>query len=249
MSEANNLYAFDAAYIDVPVKIELDEETTYTFAHRLRNPQSGELIDRESQIITIMNEISSREQEYFVDDEIPNMRLWERLSLAVSGYAGTDGWHELSAEDKAKMKPGHKSAAIRSLMRARYFIEGKENGVSIGPDSWTIRQEIGPKRAPHFVIRYTYREPEEDERLRFRRNSKSTTYITGTQDTRIHSRTRLKTYIDSHDLLIENIEGATVQGAVFGEIDRKAYLAAVHAFWKKDLMDKLMQALEASSSD
>lgn len=244
-----NLFEFDAKYFDVPVRMELDEDTVYTFAHRLRKAEPKQLIERESLIVTEMTEISAREEGFHVDDEIPNMRLWEELSMAVKGYRGTEGWHELSAEDKKRMKPGHKSAAIRSMMKARYFIEGKMDGVSIGPDSWTIRQEIGPKRAPIFVIRYTFREPEEVERLKFRRNSKSTSYVKGSQDTRMHVRTRLPAYIAHHDALIEDIQGATVQGKAFGEIDRRTYLAAVDAFWKKDLMDKFMMALEAQYLD
>src|SRR5262245_45648394 len=132
MTQANNLYAFDADSFEVAFNARPTSENPAIVYHRLRKPGLAELIEREGQINYWRVEISHREDEIRIDDETANARLWDKIVLAVKGYSRDGDWRELTAEEKAAMKHGHKVTAIRALYSGSCQIEGDEECVSIG---------------------------------------------------------------------------------------------------------------------
>src|SRR5262252_9925236 len=124
------LYPFDADFTEVLFNARPNAENPNLVYHRLRKPTLEELNERESQIKYELVEINSREDEIQTDDEIANARLWDKICVAVKGYKGIDEWRELSPEEKAAMRPGHKTMAIRAMYAGSCEIEGDEDGVS-----------------------------------------------------------------------------------------------------------------------
>ncbi len=242
------LYPFDADSFEVAFNARPTAENPTIVYHRLRKPTLQELIERESQITYELIELNSREDEIKSDDETANARLWDKIVLQVKGYRGFDEWREITDEEKAQMKPGHKVTAIRALYAGSCSIEGDEDGVSIGADVWTIRQEIGAGNEPDFIVRHTLREPTEAERVKFKRSNSSTSYVKGAKKSQVRVRTNLKAYCELYDALIENVTGATVTDEYWSQRSRD-FLSAIDPIWKRQVIQTLMSALEAQLSD
>src|SRR5262245_7840139 len=205
-------YAFDADFISVPINARPSAENPVIVYHKLRKPTLGELIERENQIKYELVEISSREDEIQTEDESANARLWDKIAVAVKGYRGAEDWRDLTDEDKAGMRSGHKSAAIRALYAGTCEVEGDEDGISIGADTWTVKQSIthgGRKDPPEFVVRHILREPTEAERVKFKRSASSTSYVKGAKTPQVRIKTNLRAFVELYDALIQRIEGAT----------------------------------------
>lgn len=249
MSDAT-LFAFDENEHEVSFNARPNAENPTIVYHRLRKPTLAELIEREQQINYELVEVNSREEEIRADEDVANARLWDKIILAVKGYRGIDDWYEPTAEEKAAMRPGHKIMSIRALYAGDYKIEGDEDGVSIGADLWTVRQEIGPNAdAPDYVVRHQLREPTEAERIKFKRNSSATSYVKGAKKTQVRVRANLKAYVELYDALIEFVSNATVGGKEFGGNNANAFLAAIDPMWKRQVIQCLMNNLEAQLSD
>src|SRR4029434_8981598 len=99
-------------------------------------------------------EINSREEEMKSEDDAANSRLWDKIILQVKGYRSADEWRDITEEEKAQMRPGHKATAIRAMYAGSCSIEGDEDGVSIGADTWTVKQEIGAGTEPDYLVRH-----------------------------------------------------------------------------------------------
>src|SRR5262245_12266852 len=254
MTEANNLYPFDLDEVEVAFNARPNAEEPAIVYHQLRKPTLAELVEREQQIKYELVEISSREDEIQADDEAANARLWDKIAVAVKGYKGAGDWVTLADEHRAAMRPGHKTAAIRTMYASVCEVEGGEDGVSIGADVWTVRQGIGVKRDPNYVVRHTLREPTEAERVKFKRSASSTSYVKGAKKSQVRVRTNLKAYVELYDALVESVAGATVGGSpwVFKfeyPAGHAAFLAAIDPIWKRLVIHTLMSALEAQLSD
>jgi len=246
--QMSELYAFDADHIDVPFNARPQSETPVIVYHKLRKPTLAELLDRENQIKYELVEISSREDEIQTDDEIANARLWDKIAIAVKGYKGADEWRDITEDERAAMRPGHKSTAIHTMYAATCEVEGDEDGVSIGADTWTVKQSIGLKKsAPDFVVFHTLREPTEAERVKFKRSASSTSYVKGAKKTQVRIRTNLRAYIELYDALIQIVEGATVHGNVGANLE--LFRSVIDPIWKRQVIQCLMANLEAQLSD
>src|SRR5262245_333988 len=105
------LYAFDAEHYEVSFNARPNAENPAVVRHRLRKPTLAELIEREGLINYELVELNQREDEIRADDETANARLWDKIALAVKGYRGAGDWRELTPEEKAAMRPGHKVTA------------------------------------------------------------------------------------------------------------------------------------------
>jgi hypothetical protein len=250
MSEAK-LFAFDENEIIVAFNARPNADKPQIVKHKLRKPTLAELIERENQIKYETVAVSSRENELDADDETANARLWDKIAISAQGYKGFDDWRELSAEEKAQMRPGHKVTAIRALYAGSCEIEGDEDSVSIGADTWTIRQNIGTDdEKPDYVVRHILREPTEAERQKFKASASRTSYVTGAKKMRIKVRTNLKPHADLYDALILNVHGGTTGPTA--SVDGEVYphlLSCIDPIWKRQIIQCLMSALEAQLSD
>lgn len=252
---SDRLYEFDAEYTDVPIIAKPSGDNPTIVYHRLRKPTLQELLDRESQISYEMVELNSREEEIKADDETANVKLWDKIIMSVMGYKNAPEWRELTEEEKAAMRPGHKTTAIRTLYASNCEIEGDEEGVSIGPDTWTVRQEIGlSKDQLDYVVRHILREPTEAERGKFKRAASSTSYIKGAKKQQVRVRTNLRAYIELYDALIENIAGGTVLGSPWlgqGQVmvEPRLFVMSIDPIWKRQVIQCLTATLEAQMSD
>jgi hypothetical protein len=243
----SELYPFDADTIAVEFNARPSADNPTIVYHRLRKPTLAELIEREQQINYELVELNSREDEIRSDDDLANARLWDKIILEVKGYRGVDDWRAVTDEDRAAMKPGHKTMAIRALYAASCQIEGDDEGVSIGADVWTVRHEIGAGKEPDFIVRHTLREPTEAERIKFKRSSSSTSYVKGAKKSQVRVRTNLKAYCELYDALITIVEGGSVNGLVGANLE--LFRAAIDPIWKRNVIQTLMSALEAQLSD
>lgn len=249
MTEAN-FYAFDAEYFDVPINVLPNAENPQIVYHRLRKPTLQELNEREDRIVYKLIGASSREEEIVSSEEVANARLWDAIILKVKGYRDAPDWHELTEEEKTAMRSGHKSTAIRTLYAGTAEIEGAEDGITIGADHWTIRHEIGLSRDnPDFIVKHILREPTEAERLKYNQTSTRTTILKGAKRPQRQVQTKLKPPADLYDVLIEDVQGGTVNGGEFHNGNRKDFLAAVDPVWKRLVILILMNTLEAQISD
>src|SRR5262249_39260557 len=246
MSETN-LYAFDADSFEVAFNARPNAENPAVVYHRLRKPTLAELIEREGQIKYELVEVNAREEEIRTDDETANARLWDKLILAVKGYRGAADWRELSPEEKSALRPGHKVMTVRALYAGSCQIEGDDDGVSIGADVWTVRQEIGAGAEPDFIVRHTLREPTEAERIKFKQSSSSTSYVKGAKKSQVRVRTHLKSYVELYDALLKIVEGGSINGFVGADLE--LFRAAIDPMWKRQIIQCLMGALEAQLSD
>jgi len=242
------LYAFDADHIEVAFNARPNAEDPAIVCHKLRKPTLEELNERESQIKYELVEINSREDEIQSDDEVANARLWDKICVAVKGYRGADDWRELTDSEKSSMRPGHKVIATRIMYGGWCEIEGDDNGVGLGADTWTVKQSIGIKAdAPDFVVRHVLREPTEAERVKFKRTSSSTSHVKGAKKQQMRVRTYLRAYVELYDALIQSVQGATIGGDATASLE--LFRAAIDPIWKRQVVLCLTSALEAQISD
>lgn len=243
-----NLYEFAPDSIEVAFNARPGAENPSIVYHNLRKPTLGELIEREQQSKYEIVELTNREDAIEAEDDMANSRLWDKIAVSVKGYKGLDTWVILTDEQRSKMRIGHKATAIRAMYAGSCEIEGDEDGVSIGPDVWTVKHSIGPKKsAPDFIIRHYLREPTEAERAKFNRSSSSTSYVKGAKKQQIRIKTNLRAYVELYDALIEVVEGGTVNGNADATIAE--FRAAIDPVWKRLIVQCLMANLEAQLSD
>ncbi|HEX5081674.1 MAG TPA: hypothetical protein VFY40_06500 [Blastocatellia bacterium] len=243
------LYPFDAEFIAVPFNARPDAPKPKIVYHKLRKPTLQQLKDREAQSKTELVSLNDREDEENADNWTATINLWERLIEGVKGYQGGTDWRELTAQEKAEMKPDHKYRAVVQMYAGSVMVEyGDEDAdVPIGAETWTIRHEIGAGKEPDFVVRHTLREPNEAEREKFK-SARRISYVRG-KHTRTRINTNLQAYCDLYDALVLSIEGATVGGAPLTTANRKAFLAQIDAPWKRKIVEVLMNAMGGQSSD
>lgn len=241
----SDLYAYDATEFQVEFNAKPTAPAPVLVAHKLRKPTLAELIEREKQSAYEMIEVSSREDELRVEDEAANCRLWDKLVVAVKGYDGQHDWRPLTDEEKAKMRPGHKSTAIKGLYLGECAIEDDGAGISLGEQTWTVVQTI----AGAYTIRHTLREPTEAERVRFKRTAASTQNVKGTKRAHVRVVGNLGAYVELFDALWQGCEGATVGEHPFSPERRADFLAAIDPVWKRQIVSTLTGALEAALQD
>ena len=238
-------YAFDATEFEVEFNAKPTAAVPVLVAHKLRRPTLAELVEREKQSAYEMVEVSPREDELRVDDEAANCRLWDKLIMGVRGYDGNAEWRPLTDEDKARMRAGHKSTAIKGLYLGECAIEDDGTGISFAEQTWTVKQSI----AGVYEIRHTLREPNEAERARFRRTASSTRNVRGSKQTRVAVVGNLNAYVELFDALWQGCTGAQVGGQPFEAARRGEFLASIDPIWKRQVVSTLTAALEAQLQD
>jgi hypothetical protein len=249
-AESPSLYPFDLEFIAVSFNARPNSETPKIVWHKLRKPTLQQLKDRESQVKNELITVSSREDEDRTDETVANANLWRKLIVTVKGYKGAPDWRELSDAEKDGMKPGHKSRAIAQMYMGACLVEaGEDDDVSIGAETWTIRQEIGARREPDFIVRHSLREPSQGELEKFKGSAARMSYVRGSKKPHRKFNTNLQSYCDLYDAILLSIDGATVDGKTFSPETRKAFLLQIDPIWKKKIIETLMDTLEGQSSD
>jgi len=243
-------YPFDAPSVDVQINARPGGENPVIVTHRLRKPTLVELLDREKAINLEIVEESPREERIVTDDEQATCALWDKIILEVKGYKGIPDFRALTDGEKATMRAGHKKTAILAMYAGSAQVVGDEDEVSLGANSWTIRQLVGPDQdKPLFTIDHTLREPSEAERAKFKRTASKVSFIRGAKRPRTKIGADLKAYVEMYDLLVTDIEGGTVKDKPLIESERSVFLAAIDPTWKRLIVQTLMAALEASLLD
>lgn len=248
--ENPNLYPLDLEFVSVSFNARPNSEKPKIVWHKLRKPTLDQLNKRESQIRNELVNISSSEDEDRTDETVANANLWRALIVSVKGYRDAADWRELSDAEKDEMKPGHKSRAIAQMYVGACFVEASEDDeVSIGAETWVIRQEIGAGREPDFVVRHSLREPTQGEWEKFKGTAARMSYVRGAKRPRRKFSTSLKSFCDLYDATLLSIDGATVGDKAFSPETRKAFLSQVDPIWKRKIIETLINTLEGQSSD
>lgn len=251
MKTQEDLYPFDPEFIEVSFNAMPGADEPVIVSHRLRKPTVAQMLEREKSVQVTIRELTSREEHIEVTEEDANTALWNDIAVAVKGYRGKSDWADLTPLDKQVMRAAHKQAAIRAMYSGSVSIVGSENEVSIGGDEWTVRQSIGPDPDnPRFVVDHVLREPGEAERSAFRKRASKVSFVRGSRRPQTKITVDLGAYIQLYDSLIVDVRGATVGGEpYFPEGAKSAFLAAIDPTWKRQVIQKLMDAIEAALLD
>lgn len=245
-----DMYPFDEGIIEVWFNAKPGADTPVKVGHRLNKPTLQELLDREKAVNLEIIETGNREEQIVTDDEAATCRLWDKLIDQVKGYKGAADWRPLADEEKSQMRTSHKVMAIRAMYAGSCSVVGDENEVSLGADTWTIRQAVGPDEdAPLFEVLHILREPTESERAKFRKSSSKVSFIRGSKRPRTKIAQDLRAFVEMYDALVQNVVGGTVGGQTFQNCERPQFLAAIDPTWKRLIVQTLMNGLEAALLD
>lgn len=247
----NNLYDFDAPFIEVQINARPGASSPVIVSHKLRKPTLQELLDREKAISLEIVETSNREEQIVTDDDSANCQLWDRLIVEIKGYAGIPDWQPISDQQKMGMRPGHKRTSIVAMYAgSAQIIGGDEDEISLSMDTWTIRQMVGPDADnPLYTIDHVLREPTESERAKFKRNASKVSFVRGAKRARTKIGADLRAYVEIYDALVTSIDGGMVAGKTFKDSERGPFLAAIDPTWKRVIVQTLMNAIEAALLD
>lgn len=243
-----SLYPFDAETRTIQFNGKPNSDKPVIVTHVLRKPTLGELLEHEAQTVREVQEVNKNEDRIVSDTEKANANLWDKLILKIQGYRGFDQEREPSADEKAQMRPGHKSTAVLAMYDATAEVEDTEDGLGLSGDKWRIKHGIGPNETPDFTVYHILREPNEDERIKFKRTQSSQSLIRG-KKTRIKLAATLKAHVELYDALLDGIEGGTVNGETYSAANREAFIKAIDPFWKRQVVAALMDSLEAALLD
>lgn len=243
------LYAFDDPYNHVTFDAVSPAGNLHPVSHRLRKPTLEELNIREQQVKYELLSVSSRKDKVKSDDAVANRNLWDKIIMAVKGYEGGDEWQELADEAKAQFNAAHKEDAISFLYAPSCEIEGDDDRVPIGPVSWTVRQNIGKKNAPSFVIYHVLRSPTQSERDKFKWAASDVFNVRGTKQAQMEVATKIRPHVDLYDACIQDVRGGTVAGGESFSANRKEFLAAIDPMFKRHVVQCLLSALGGQESD
>jgi len=208
-----------------------------------------------------------------IDDEPANTALYDKIALSVSGYALKRGekpsGDAISLDDEVETGNGsqtvrqlipvsHKNTAINGMFPSKFEVdvpEDEEFSFALGGGrEWRVRQDIGggEKREdgtlapPNFQVYYTFREPSELERKKFRTRAIAALTLRNPKTGVITERrsTNLKVLRELFDALLVGVDGATVGGSAFRASD-PTHIDMIPANFKKSSVIKLFGMLEA----
>jgi hypothetical protein len=247
-NELTTAYAFDAQEFEIGLEVRRGD-TTYHFAHRLRRPTLEELLDRDRAITYEVVEVDSRQDVINFDVEGANARLWDRIAVSVRGYdfdgSGTSSdWRPVGESERQRMLGTHKSRVILGLYQDETE-PVEDDGFSL--DTIRIRQTFGTVKSSEVL--HFLRMPTEAERLKFKSRSTQTQFVRGARKRHETIRSDLKTFVALYDLLILDIQGATVADERYSTPRRSAFLAAIDPMWKRSVVQSLVNSLEANLKD
>lgn len=256
------LYPLDYTNHEVAFNARPNSEKPLIVYHRLRRPTLGELQDREKMLSLELVE-NGREEQIITHEEAANANLWDKIVTDVKGYKGFDDWAPLGPQEKASVRPSHKSMAIRAMYLGSASIVSEEDEVSLTANNWTVRHVIGADPDnPLYEIFHTLREPSQIEQEKFKRTASKTSFIRGAKTPRTKIAQDLRAYVELYDALILGVSGATVGGkvwegsyaqthvgAVVESHDKQGFISAIDPVWKRMVVQTLMSTIDAALLD
>lgn len=253
-------YPFDQNEFNIPITIKFSDSKSLTITHKLTRPQMPDLLERESQSTTEMEEVAPNEDAFHTDTEGANAKLWDKVAKQVQGYklAGfsKDDWLDVTPEVAAKIPSGHKNAAISGIYAARCIVEREsDDGFNLDGESYVVRQEIGAGDDPAYIIRHTLRQPTESERREYDKSAGKASQVFGSRKRKIRFRTNLKAEVALYDKLVERVDGGTVRGETWDTYTAESkeqlggFVATIDPILKRQVVQALLSSLSASLSD
>lgn len=248
-------YPLDQTAAEIQLTRKISDTATDTLTHRFsRRATLAELLEREAQSITELEEVAPNEDSFSSDSDIANARLYDKLIASIKGYkigAFTKAdWIDATDDIKAKLPAAHKTAAIAGLYAWRCAVEADDSdGFNLDGDTYVIRQTIGDEDDPAYVVRYTLRQPTEAERREYDRTAGKASQVNGGKKRKIRFRTNLRADVALFDKLIQRIDGATIGGQTWGESEPGVFVAAIDPMAKRQVVNALLSSLSASLLD
>lgn len=272
------LYKMDASPLTVKINVlPTSEKGQYVF-HTLRKPTFVEEEARERMMPLIISDAGkvdgAEASTMSLDDEAANVRMYDKIAESVKGYAIKNG--DKPSEDSVDVKstvtigndevvvlevipPGHKSAVVNGLYPATFEVDFGEEEFYFalgGGREWKVKQEIGGRfkredgtlSPADYVVNYTFREPSQEERKKFRTQAISAVSFKTTSGSKDRRSTNLRVVSELFDALIQTVEGATINDTTIDPRDKKQ-VELIPATFKKGAVMKLMNFLEADLSD
>lgn len=251
MDKESTAYPFDAPFFEVPFNAMPGADEPVVVWHRLRKPTLAELLERDKDVRLTIREITPREDHIDNNDDEANARLWDKIALSIKGYRGMDVWQDVTDLERNTMRAGHKVAAIRAFYSATASIDNLDASIGLSADLWRVKQSIGnDPEHPLFEIVHVLREPSESERTSFRRRATRISQIKGLKKPQTKITIDLSAYVELYDQLVTDIENGSVNDKSFMDTsDKAAFLVAIDPTWKRIVVQRLMDAIEASLLD
>jgi hypothetical protein len=254
-AQSENLYRFDEAELYSRINVRPEATKPAYVTYKLRKPNLEELAEWIKSAVYQSTEVNKRENESRYDDTAANVKLFNKIALAVRGeWQSASDFRALTDEQKERVKVDHKVAAVRGLYSSTceidYGTEEQELELMIfGGQQWTVKQQISGDK---YTIVHTLREPTEAERVKFIRVRANTTYLTGARKQQHTTRTNLKAYVELYDAVIVDVQGGTVGGYEMNDsraVERAKFIQQIDPVFKQLVIQKLMAAIEAEYQD
>lgn len=255
-----NAYPLDQSSFEVSITVKLSDDKSQKLEHKLTRPTLADLIERDAQSVTELEEIAPGEDTFHTEVESANAKLWDKIAKQIRGYktAGItkDAWAEVTPELAAKIPASHKSTAISGLYASRcVVVKDDDEGFNLDGDTFIIRQELGAGEEPDYVILHTLKQPTESQRREYEKAAGKASQVFGSRKRKIRIRTNLKAEVALYDKLIERVDGATVSGEAWDSYMAESkeqlggFVAAVDPVFKRQVIQTLLSSLSASLSD
>lgn len=268
-------YPMDMNPIKVQINAVPSLENPSYVTHTMRKPSFVEEEARERNMPLLTSDAGkidgSEASSMTIDDEPANKEMYDKLVISVSGYAlkpGDKASEEVSPDTLIDTKNGqakvrdlipssHKSTVINGMFPSSFEVDVDDQEYVFalgGGREWRIKQELGGKAKrddgtlspPDYTIFYTFREPTELERKKFRTKAVSAVTLRNPKTNAITERrsTNLGVMRELFDALVINIEGATINNKAI-RVGDKEQVELIPATFKKGTMIRLFNFLEA----
>lgn len=245
------LYPLDTNSYKIKINIFPNLEKPMFVTHTLRKPTFDEEEARERKMPLVTSDAGKIDgfdaTSMVMDDESANVYLYDKIVTGVEGYALRPGEKakegEVSPDEdvdgvtvKELIPASHKSTAVAGMFPSSFEIDTDDGEFTFalgGGREWRLKQEIGGKARredgtlspAEYTIFYTFKEPSEAQRKKFRGEAVIATNLRTKKGIEERRSTNLRVLKDLFDGLILSIEAATINGKeidVRDKADRKS---------------------------
>lgn len=273
--ETTATYPMDMSPIEVKLLLYTSLEKSPSATHVMRKPTFEEEESRERKMPLITKDLGKVEgnnaSSMTIDDEPANVALYDKIALTVAGYALKSGEkptdEPIPVTQEIETPKGmqtvlslipasHKSTAINGMFPSTFEVDLQDQEFSFalgGGREWSVKQEIGGKTKredgtlspPNFTVYYTFREPTEAERKKYRTRAIAAVNVQEKEGGISERRsTNLKVMRELFDALIVSVDGATIGGKPI-KISDSEHLSNIPATFKKSAVIRLFNVLDA----